>query len=589
MSTELSEPVSAHPSPAGRPTSLGGPGVEGPAGSPLVGVSALRYPSGLAGPPDSSAYSGGQMSTSLASGIVAAEVQAQLDQSSQPSSSSLPAAAPVAPYRQQLASRQPPAATVAASARLPPESLTLAPNVGHSTTHSTTRTSRARSRSLHSSASYRSLSPPILSPAYDVDQSLSVPVDRGRPRLQRQPSLQPYRSPPSYNVSSVPVRMYLEPEPEVAQPRLVDVWTDVDPACLPRTATDVNVCQPGSAIDPRQFESATSVSASSAVVAHPTRLDVAYARAYGMTSSGIRPTLVGVPCQPGLALPSVINVARPYASSPCTVDVVRPMSTVIDTARPPGPSSVNEPRPVGNDDRRPMPPMGVRQPKSSVPIDVVESLPGPAPPTRVDVVGRQGLGAPTPVDVVRYPGPPFASVDIVGQQGLGAPTPVDVVRYPDPLLASVDVVHQPYSSTGADNVRPTPPQVLRWPGVADVPQPGLQPAVGVDGASGIVGPSLADVVYQHGAATSDAVTDHPSTWIATQYVAARANAAEFASVGTMTAKSLRRLDRLTASSDSSPHSRVIEWLQTPESMPPPSSVVEPVPVSKQQPSLPLGA
>jgi len=233
--------------------------------------------------------------------------------------------------------------------------------------------------------------------------------------------------------------------------------------------------------------------------------------------------------------------------------------------------------------------MGVRQPKSSVPIDVVESLPGPAPPTRVDVVGRQGLGAPTPVDVVRYPGPPFASVDIVGQQGLGAPTPVDVVRYPDPLLASVDVVHQPYSSTGADNVRPTPPQVLRWPGVADVPQPGLQPAVGVDGASGIVGPSLADVVYQHGAATSDAVTDHPSTWIATQYVAARANAAEFASVGTMTAKSLRRLDRLTASSDSSPHSRVIEWLQTPESMPPPSSVVEPVPVSKQQPSLPLGA
>jgi len=57
----------------------------------------------------------------------------------------------------------------------------------------------------------------------------------------------------------------------------------------------------------------------------------------------------------------------------------------------------------------------------------------------------------------------------------------------------------------------------------------------------------------------------------------------------MTAKSLRRLDRLTASSDSSPHSRVIEWLQTSESMPPPPSVVEPVPVSEPQPSLPLGA
>ena len=38
MSAELAEPVSVHP--AGRPTSLGGPGVEGPAGSPLVGVSA---------------------------------------------------------------------------------------------------------------------------------------------------------------------------------------------------------------------------------------------------------------------------------------------------------------------------------------------------------------------------------------------------------------------------------------------------------------------------------------------------------------------------------------------------------------------
>ena len=42
MSTELAEPVTANPSPAGRPTSQGGPGLEGPAGSPLVWVSALR-------------------------------------------------------------------------------------------------------------------------------------------------------------------------------------------------------------------------------------------------------------------------------------------------------------------------------------------------------------------------------------------------------------------------------------------------------------------------------------------------------------------------------------------------------------------
>ena len=37
MATEPAEPVSAHPSPAGRPTSLGGPGVEGPEDSYLVG------------------------------------------------------------------------------------------------------------------------------------------------------------------------------------------------------------------------------------------------------------------------------------------------------------------------------------------------------------------------------------------------------------------------------------------------------------------------------------------------------------------------------------------------------------------------
>jgi len=326
--------------------------------------------------------------------------------------------------------------------------------------HSTTRTSRARSRSLHSSASYRSLSPPILSPVYDADQSLSVSVDRGRPRLQRQPSLLPYRPPSGHDVSGVPVRMYLQPQPEVTQPRLVDVWTDVDPACLPRTA-------------------AASVSAPSAVVAHQTRLDVAHARAYGMTSLGIRPTLVGVPSQPGLALPSAVNVARPHASSSGTVDVVRLVSTVTDVARQPGPSSVDDPRSVGDDVRRPIPPppRGMCQPKSSVPIDVVESLSGPTQPTRVDIVCRQGLGTPASVDNVRRPGPP---------------------------LASVDVVRQPYSSSvGADVVRPTPPQVLRWPGVADVvPQPGLQPAVGVDGASSIVGPSLADVVYQPGVATA---------------------------------------------------------------------------------------
>jgi len=44
----------------------------GPAGSSQVGVSALGYPSGRAGPPDSSAYGGSYLSTSLATGIAEA-------------------------------------------------------------------------------------------------------------------------------------------------------------------------------------------------------------------------------------------------------------------------------------------------------------------------------------------------------------------------------------------------------------------------------------------------------------------------------------------------------------------------------------
>jgi len=54
----------------------GSHGVIGSAGPSQVGVSALGYPSGQADPPDSSMHSGGQMSTSLATGIIVAEVHA---------------------------------------------------------------------------------------------------------------------------------------------------------------------------------------------------------------------------------------------------------------------------------------------------------------------------------------------------------------------------------------------------------------------------------------------------------------------------------------------------------------------------------
>jgi len=81
MATEPAEPVSAHPSPAGRPTSLGGPGVEGPEDSSRVGVSALGYPSSQAGPSEISVCSDVHVSPySLAMGI--ADTRTRLEASS---------------------------------------------------------------------------------------------------------------------------------------------------------------------------------------------------------------------------------------------------------------------------------------------------------------------------------------------------------------------------------------------------------------------------------------------------------------------------------------------------------------------------
>jgi len=82
------------------------------------------------------------MSTSLATGIVAAEVHAELELSS--------------------TSRQPPA--TASAARLPLEGPTVAPNYDRPTR-------RAQSLSASTSSSFHSLSPPVLSPAYNVELS----------------------------------------------------------------------------------------------------------------------------------------------------------------------------------------------------------------------------------------------------------------------------------------------------------------------------------------------------------------------------------------------------------------------------------
>ena len=106
-------------------------------------------------------------------------------------------------------------------------------------------------------------------------------------------------------------------------------------------------------------------------------------------------------------MPTASDVA--YTLPPGNVDVAGPAYdpaslTVIDIAVTPGPSSVKVPRHTDASVHRPMPPMGVRPPKSSVPVDVVASLSDPAPPMRRD----DAVGRPTSVDVAHYPGPPIS-------------------------------------------------------------------------------------------------------------------------------------------------------------------------------------
>ena len=146
VSAEPAGPVSApHSLLVGGSPCIGSHGILGSAGPSQVGVSALGYPCGQADPPDSSMYTGGQMSSSLVTGTARAEIHAELEQSSYTSS------------------RQPPATTTTAAARLPLGGPTLAPNYDRPTR-------RAQSLSARSSSSFRSLSPPVLSPAYVIDQ-----------------------------------------------------------------------------------------------------------------------------------------------------------------------------------------------------------------------------------------------------------------------------------------------------------------------------------------------------------------------------------------------------------------------------------
>jgi len=246
-----------------------------------------------------------------------------------------------------------------------------------------------------------------------------------------------------------------------------------------------------------------------------------------------------------LSVPTASDVAYTLPSG--NVDEAGPeydpvALTVIDIAGIPGPSSVNVPRPTDASVHRPMPAVGVRPPKSSVPVDIVGPSTGPAPPMRVDIVGQQRLGRPMSVDFAHYPGPSSASVDVVR-----------------PTHTRADVVH--LSSMSVDTTRP-------------MPVGGTHPSFM---GAGVVGPTPAHVAYplsaQRGSGVNVAsrtfrptLADHrsdvpgPRPAHASQYAAVCTGVQVQTPVKTLTAQSLLLLGRRTASPQSSAHSSVHEWL-----------------------------
>jgi len=494
-----------------------------------------------------------------------------------------------------------------------------------------------------------------------------------RARLQRAPSLSPSHSTFSYGAPSPPLGSDIEIEypaarPRGFQPKSLAAAADIDRAYpvaasvnvpadvghMPLPYTDVDVCWPGSAIGPRQPESATPVG----VRVHPvaeaqsTSVDVAPTFASAPTSAftyvrlgtPIPSSVVDIAGQPsvgtamhvgmlrGPALPTVVDVPRPLGLMPSSVDdvvrtsavsvdVARPayglaLPYVAEVARPPGPSSVDVvgpayestlsiayegvhlytpppvdvPRPSSVDVRRPMPYVGMRQPRSMRNADADKPMVGLTRSVRVGDRGRQGVGRSTSVDIVRQPHSSLMNVGITRPM----PTPrqssaVDVVYPPlgtdvvHPSSLGVDVVHvvhppsmgvsavRPPSaisdrfmhiggthppSMGASVVGPTSAQVLRQSDVAYTPGP--QPVVGFDDTSGTARPTSAVVGYQPGAT---ATAYQPPTWTeskpahASQYAAVRTDVAVHTSAETLTAQSLLLLGRHAASPQSSPHTR----------------------------------
>ena len=150
----------------------------------------------------------------MSTGIVVAETHAERDQ-------------PPGTDDDSTATSRQPSAT-AAAARLPPEGPSLASNYGDGPAR------RAQSLSARSSSSFRSLSPPVLSPAYVIDQPepglprsvrvaspqrvLSPHATSQRVVSRRAPSLSPNQSTFSYGAPSPPLGSDIEAEYPAARP-----------------------------------------------------------------------------------------------------------------------------------------------------------------------------------------------------------------------------------------------------------------------------------------------------------------------------------------------------------------------------------
>ena len=240
------------------------------------------------------------MSTSLATGIAKAEVHTELEKSSPPTSSS----------------RQPPPA-IAAAETAAAEGPTVAPTYDRPTR-------RAHSLSART-PSFHSLSPPVLSPAYVVEQPESVLHRTGRAASsqrvvsQRAPSSSPNQSTFSYGAPSPPVGSDIEAEypaarPSVFRPRLIDIRADADPTPPRPAAAGADSARPVAAsVDQGRMSlpyASVDVFAGmpSAVIAHPGSLDVATPRTRMRSETHMPSSDVG---QRGLANTMRIDVPRP--------------------------------------------------------------------------------------------------------------------------------------------------------------------------------------------------------------------------------------------------------------------------------------